>query len=253
MTVKVGSARIDERGNISGGTAGDQTGYELSTQHGYIWSGGWDACIRIKDETKRKKFIEFIKWACASPLIGYDQRQRLTLYNTLKKIGFSNYKKLSTKVECDCSSLVACGLIVAGFPKINPSDTTMSLQQDMTSKYPESFKVFDKNYKNGDHTKKMTWWRNGDILNKRGHHVVTVVSGGKVIAVKKASYYGKYSGKSTKIDEVFKSIGVPSQYIGSVDKRKPIAKANGISDYNGSAEQNLSLISMAKSGKLKRA
>lgn len=250
MAIKVGSARIDERGRISGGSAGDQTGKELSLQNAYIWTGGWDACIRIKNLAKRKKYLNFIKWACSSSLIGYDQNQRLTLYNALKKIGFSNYKKLSKRVECDCSSLVACGLIVAGFTKINPSDTTMSLQKDMTSKYPKSFSVYDKTYKNGNHTMKTKWWRNGDILIKRGHHVVTVVSGGRII--KKASYYSKYTGSSIKIDEVFKAAGVPSKYIGSVSARKPVAKKNGISLYSGTAAQNMKLIKLTKKGKLKK-
>lgn len=251
MTIKVASARIDERGAIANGKAGDQTGKELMIENGYIWSGGWSVCIRIKDAAKRKKYIEFIKWAVASKYIGYDQRQRLTLYNAIKKLGYDNYKKLNTYVECDCSSLVACGLIVAGFTKINPYDTTSSLEADIKKKYPNDFRFFNSSYKNGDHTKIMKWWRNGDILNKAGHHVVTVVSGGRVVT-SKSSYYDKYTGKSNKIDEVFKAIGVPSKYIGSVANRKPIAKANGINDYTGTLVQNLSLISIAKSGTLKK-
>lgn len=63
-------------------------------------------------------------------------------------------------------------------------------------------------------------------------------------------YFPKYDGKSLLIDTVFKAIGVPSSMRGSYKKRTPIAKANGISDYKGKAEQNLKLISLAKSGKL---
>lgn len=179
MTIKLASARIDENGRAVNGKAGDQTGKELATENAYIWSGGWDVCIRIKNKTKREKYIKFIKWACSSPLIGYDQNQRLTLYNALKAIDF-DYKKLTKKVECDCSSLVACGLIVSGYTKINPSCTTRNLEANIKATYPNSFTFFDSKYKNGDHTLKSRWWRNGDILNKRGHHVVTVVSGGNV-------------------------------------------------------------------------
>lgn len=256
MTIKLSSARIDENGRAVNGKAGDQTGKELATENAYIWSGGWDCCIRIKNITKREKYIKFIKWACASPLIGYDQNQRLTLYNALKALDF-DYKKLTKKVECDCSSLVACGLIVCGFTKISPKatthynkdiDTSLSLVKTMKKNYPNSFSFFDSSYKHGNHTKVSTWWRNGDILIKYGHHVVTVTSGGRT----EASYYSKYKGESTKIDDVFKAISVPSKYIGSVTARKPIAKANGITSYGGTLEQNLSLISMAKSGTLKK-
>ena len=66
------------------------------------------------------------------------------------------------------------------------------------------------------------------------------------------SYYSKYNGSSTSIDIVLKSIGVESKYIGSWTCRKPIANKNGILNYTGTIEQNLKLISLAKSGKLKR-
>ncbi len=68
----------------------------------------------------------------------------------------------------------------------------------------------------------------------------------------KVSYYKKYTGKSQKIDEVLKAIGVPSKYYGSWQKRKEIAKANGIKSYTGTAKQNITLISLAKQGKLKK-
>jgi len=66
------------------------------------------------------------------------------------------------------------------------------------------------------------------------------------------SYYSKYTGSSTSVDIVLKSIGVESKYIGYWTCRKPIANKNGISNYTGTIEQNLKLISLAKSGKLKR-
>jgi hypothetical protein len=64
-------------------------------------------------------------------------------------------------------------------------------------------------------------------------------------------YYPAYTGTSKQIDVVLRAIGVPGKFIGNVMKRKPIATANGISNYTGSASQNLSLISLAKNGKLK--
>ena len=67
-----------------------------------------------------------------------------------------------------------------------------------------------------------------------------------------ASYYSKYTGTSTSVDIVLKSIGVESKYIGSWTCRKPIATNNGMLNYIGTIEQNLKLISLAKSGKLRR-
>ena len=51
MAVKVGSARIDERGKISGGKAGDQTKNEVGTQNYYVHSKGWRV-LRPNDAEK---------------------------------------------------------------------------------------------------------------------------------------------------------------------------------------------------------
>ncbi len=65
-------------------------------------------------------------------------------------------------------------------------------------------------------------------------------------------YYKKYTGKSLKVDYVLKGVGVPLKYLGSPQKRKPIAQKNGIKNYVGLATQNLKLIYLAKKGKLKK-
>ena len=70
--------------------------------------------------------------------------------------------------------------------------------------------------------------------------------------VSTSNYYPKYIGSSSNVDIVLKSIGVGSKYIGSWTCRKSIATNNGILNYTGTIEQNMKLISLAKSGKLKR-
>ena len=64
-----------------------------------------------------------------------------------------------------------------------------------------------------------------------------------------AGFYPRYSGASLKIDIVFANIGAP---YGSVKARKPVALANGYSNYSGTLAENLALIKLAKNGKLKR-
>lgn len=66
------------------------------------------------------------------------------------------------------------------------------------------------------------------------------------------AYFPKYTGTSAQIDVVFRAIGVPEKFVGSRMKRKPIATANGISNYTGKAGQNLSLIALAKKGQLRK-
>lgn len=64
-----------------------------------------------------------------------------------------------------------------------------------------------------------------------------------------SKYYKKYTGKSAEIDTVFKAIGAP---YGNYKKRKPVSEKNGVKNYSGTASQNLSLIKLAKEGKLKK-
>lgn len=73
----------------------------------------------------------------------------------------------------------------------------------------------------------------------------------KVNELLNGGYYPKYTGNSTQIDVVLRAIGVPEKYVGSWAKRKPIATANGVSNYQGKALQNTTLIALAKKGKLK--
>lgn len=67
-----------------------------------------------------------------------------------------------------------------------------------------------------------------------------------------AAYYKKYTGKSDRIDDVFKAVGVPEKYRNSYMKRRPVAARNGIGGYKGTKSQNLKLVRMAKAGKLKK-
>ena len=68
-----------------------------------------------------------------------------------------------------------------------------------------------------------------------------------------SAYYTKYTGSSYGIDTVFAAIGVPEKFRGNWKNRKTVASVNGISNYTGTAEQNIQLINLAKQGKLKKA
>lgn len=46
---RIAQASIDENGNIMGGRAGDQTGYETNTRGIYTYSKGWNCILRYED------------------------------------------------------------------------------------------------------------------------------------------------------------------------------------------------------------
>ena len=70
------------------------------------------------------------------------------------------------------------------------------------------------------------------------------------------SYYPKYTGESEKVDEVLSDIGAIADYDNTQEKpylkRLPIAAAQNIKKYTGTAAQNNKIIALAKSGKLRR-
>lgn len=84
-------------------------------------------------------------------------------------------------------------------------------------------------------------------LNGFGNAIPPIESPIKPTPAPAITYYPTYKGLSLKIDDVFKTIGAP---YGNVTKRTPVATKNGITQYKGTAQQNLALISLAKKGKL---
>lgn len=67
-----------------------------------------------------------------------------------------------------------------------------------------------------------------------------------------SNFYPKYNGASKDVDIVLSSIGVKSSFYGNYKKRIPLAKANGIKNYTGNLSDNMKLLSLAKSGNLKK-
>lgn len=67
-----------------------------------------------------------------------------------------------------------------------------------------------------------------------------------------SNFYPKYNGASKDIDIVLSSIRVKSSLYGNYKKRIPLAEVNGIKNYTGSMSDNIKLLSLAKSGNLKK-
>lgn len=67
-----------------------------------------------------------------------------------------------------------------------------------------------------------------------------------------SNFYPKYNGASKDIDIVLSSIGVESRFYGNYKKRIHLAKVNGIKNYTGNLSDNIKLLSLAKTGNLKK-
>lgn len=174
-TVYVGSARSDENGNAHSGKAGDQkNGKEVSTQAYYVHSKGWRV-LRLNDPAKAERAAKAMQMACDSPLIGYDQWQRDTLYNAVQNVGF-DIAKLNKAVETDCSALVRVCLAYAfGYDIVTGSERFSTA--NMCSRLINTGLLTE--LKGDNYTKSSAYLKRGDILcTKTQGHVVMVLNDG---------------------------------------------------------------------------
>lgn len=111
MSVMVGQASIDERGMISGGKAGNQSGRELNIRSWY--ANGWTLVIRPKSETTAQKMAAACRAGISNPHVGYDQYQRNTLREYAKLAGW-DLKRIEENCETDCSAFMAVCAEAAG-------------------------------------------------------------------------------------------------------------------------------------------
>lgn len=168
-TIMMGSARIDENGNATGGAAGDNlqktsandTAGEVSMEPMYNHSQGW-YILRPKSIAHANAIAERMVAACNNPKLGYDQSNRL---------GVVTYGiNTATATECDCSSLVRqCVKEATGKDPGNFSTANEAAMLEATGLF-ENRRAYV--------SQTVTPVYNGDILvTKTKGHTAVVVSG----------------------------------------------------------------------------
>ena len=167
--IKCGWASQDERGRASGGKAGDQTGREVKV--GIWYNFGQNCVIRFKNADEGRKFARVIKSLCNNDCIGYDQSQRTTLYEELKKQAF-DYTKLKTKCETDCSAMIAAALTCIGI-KVSKNAWTGNLVPLCRATGKFTFHT-DAKYLTSD-----KYLKTGDIIINTAAHVITALEDGE--------------------------------------------------------------------------
>ncbi len=166
MAIKIGNASIDERRKASGGTAGDQTGKEICIRAWY--SKPWNVYLECTDKALADKAAEIMEQICADPNYGYDQVDRWTGYNAIKK----NKNKVAGAVgEFDCSSLIITCYILAGL-QTSADGYTGNLRAKLlaTGKF--------KAYTDPAHLTSDKLAKRGSIYLKEGSHVVMALEDG---------------------------------------------------------------------------
>lgn len=184
--MSISNCGSDERGNLKGGIAGDQTGKEWRVRSWY--NGNWNVVLHHPDKTVRNLIAEMARKAAENDLIGYNQNKRLTFWEHLKK---SNYdpSKITVACEADCSSCVGAIVKGAGYrlnnakmQKVSPSIYTGNERDALKSAGFEERTA--SKYLTSD-----AYLFAGDILLREGHHTAINVTDGSCVS--SASANGK--------------------------------------------------------------
>lgn len=201
--------------------------------------------------------------------------------NTLLAIGcsyklgtFFNKRNMSGKYQCDCSGVIKA--IFWGYPKGSCDYESNGLKdinantmiKNCTSTSTDFSKIVSGAIVwldghigiyvgNGIVIESTPKWKNGIQKTyckgspysnnyKLNERKWTKWGKFKYVEYATVKYYKKYSGDSNSLVDALKAVGVSS----TLTNRKKIAKANGISNYSGTSEQNVKLLKLLKEGKL---
>lgn len=219
-----GSARHDERGRLTGGVAGDQTGQEVMEQAGYVHKYGWDI-LRPKNRAFALRLAGAMITACKNKNIGYDQNQR----SGIIKYGVDS----KTPTEADCGTTVRACCIKAG---MDPGEFYTGNERKVLL----ASGVFDYIPFTG-----LDSLRVGDVLvtKKKGHTVI--VTRGRT----RNECYPAYKGYTVSIIDALKAVGEKDT---SFKHRALIADQNNIMYYSGTAKQNREMLQLLKEGRLEK-
>ena len=105
----------DERGQYSGGVAGDQGGeWTVTNWYQYPWDGGWMCVLRYPNQQARELLAELAIEAANNNNIGYDQYERYSYWNQLQQVGFRP-SRIKVPCESDCSAGVIANTRAVGY------------------------------------------------------------------------------------------------------------------------------------------
>lgn len=200
---QISNSGSDERGQYSGGQAGDQTKNEWSIRTWY--NRPWNVVLRYPDKEIGKLIAELAIEAANNDNIGYDQNQRGTYWQQLSKVGYRP-SKITTPCEADCSSGVAANVKAVGYLK-----GLTKLQNVSADAYTGNLKnaLVNAGFKALTDSKYLTGYNYllpGDILLYEGHHVATNLGIGKY-AEKTGVGINATSVKTTDIQKMLNDCG----------------------------------------------
>ena len=164
----ISNCGIDERGKSKGGQAGDQTGKEYRVKEWY--DKPWLCVLRPATKEIGDTLAKIARQAANNDCIGYDQSQRLTYYEQLKKADW-HPENIKTKCEADCSSSTAANVIATGH-QLGIEKLQKVLKDSYTGNLRERLKAAGFTVLTSDkYTKSSAHLLPGDVLLNDNQHV----------------------------------------------------------------------------------
>lgn len=174
--VKIANSGSDENGRYKNGKAGDQNGREWYICDWYKYSSGWNCVLRYPNVNVRAMVTHLAVLSAENDKIGYDQNQRQTYWDELRKANYDP-SKITTACESDCSAGVIAIVKATGhllnITKLQNVDATYT--GNMRSALQRAgFEVLTASkYTNND-----DYICAGDILLNDTHHTCIAVTNG---------------------------------------------------------------------------
>lgn len=223
----ISNSGSDENGRYSGGSAGDNNGKEWRIIPWY--NRPWNCVLRHPKKEVRKKIAELATQAANNNMIGYDQHERWTFWENLKKVGFY---PVNIKVPCesDCSAGVisitwAVGYLLKCQPLI---DLYATYTGNMREGYRKAgFEVLtDSKYLTSD-----KYLLEGDILLNDAHHVAVNLTNGIYAKEDDEVTYDEWLYFMKKYEAEKEAEGVPTIPEGNWEEQSyNFVREHGISD-----------------------
>lgn len=223
MAVKCIWASIDEHGNASGGSAGDQTAQEVKVGNWYYFNQ--NVVVRPKNAAVGTIIALHAEAIANNNNVGYNQAKRLTLYNAWKAVGWNNPSKIKTKCDCDCSSLAAACVNSAGII-VNPSCYSANIKNALVA--TGQFEALTSR----EYLVSSDYLKVGDIIVAEGSHVIICGgNGSKVIPTPEPRKTIYAVGEAEKPLNVYNTWKKPQRKVGDIAKGKVVYCYGTNTDY----------------------
>ena len=189
---------------------------------GKVWADAEDACLKNKG-IQLIRILNTYKAVIEAAGYEFGVYTGLSFYN-------SYIKPYKAYIDCD--------FWIARYPSMK--DMTIAMDPPASKKPAICHNLWGWQHSSRGKVPGISGYVDMDICYTK------VTSSGTVQST--TAYYPRYTGTSGSIVAALNAVGVNSSFA----NRKAIAKENGITGYIGSAKQNTQMLSLLKSGKLKR-